>query len=450
MKIKSFLSLFTFLFSVAAFAQPSQDYSGQIKVDGVAAVVGEEVILDSDIERDYAAHLAQGGGTESKCDFMENILLEKMLVTQAKQDTLISVSDDMLAAQVDGTIQNFLTQGSEKDILEYFGYNTMTEFKQDLRGIMRNNNYAQTKQEFITEGTDATPEEVREFYEKYKDELPAVPDEVGLSHIAIYPEYSEATKQAAIDKLKEIKKDVEEGSSFSTKAILYSEDPGSASKGGEIKNVKRGQMVPEFDAVAFNLEEGEISEPFRTDFGYHIVQLDKRRGQELDLKHVLVRLKPNTEEIAEAKLKLDSIVNQIEKGEITFKEAAFKYSVDKYTKFNGGKITETRSGEDQLNREKLPPETAAAIAGLEVGDISQPFEDELSQQPVLRIIKLDATIPTHKMNMQTDYSRLKDFTINTKKQEVLMKYIEEHIPDTFINIGKDYSDCEFRMNWRKE
>jgi len=451
MRNKIFLTvLAVFGFSICLNAQPSDNPQNQPKIDGVAAVVGDEVILDSDIQRDYVRAIAQGFKVESNCDFFENILIEKLLVARAKEDTLISVTNDQVDRQVDATIQRFLTQGSEKEILDYFGFNTMNELKQDLRSIVRDQAYADEKQRLVTKDLDATPEEVREFYEKYKTELPDVAEEVSLSHIVLDPIIKPENEQKVIDDLKRYKKEVEEGASFATKAILYSDDPGSASAGGLIKNVKRGQMVPEFDAVVFNLQEGEISEPFKTDFGYHIAMLEKRRGQELDIRHILIRLKPTAEELSETKAKLDSIVMKIDLGELTFKEAAFKYSIDKYTKFNGGKMMDAQTDEDRMDRSKLPVKTISAIAGLKDGEISRSFEDEFNNQTVVRIVRLDETISAHKINLETDYARLRNLTINSKRQEILMKWVNSEIHDTFVSIDKDYDNCQFRMNWRKE
>ena len=442
--------LLAFGFSNSLFAQPKNDNPlKQQKIDGVAAVVGDEVILNSDIERDYVQALARGLKVEGKCEFLENILIEKMLVAKAKEDTLITVTNDQVDRQVDGTIQRFLTQGSESEILEFFGFNTMTELKQDLRSIIRDQAYVDQKRMRVIKDIDATPEEVKEFYDKYSDNLPDVPEEVSLSHIIIYPEIEPENEQKVVNDLKRYKREVEEGASFSTKAILYSDDPGSASGGGLIKNVKRGQMVPEFDAVVFNLEEGEISEPFKTDFGYHIAMLEKRRGQELDVRHILVRLRPTESELAASKQKLDSIINKIDLGEMTFKEASYRFSIDKYTKFNGGKMMDNQTGEDRMDKSNLPPKTMTAISGLKDGDTSVAFEDEFNNQTVIRIVKLDETIPAHKINLETDYARLKNMAINSKSQEVLLKWVEGEINDTFITIDSEYDDCEFRMNWRK-
>lgn len=442
--------IITGLVSINVWSQSTQnDPSNQFKIDGVAAVVGDEIILNSDVERDYIQALAQGFEIENRCDFMENILVEKLLLTKAKEDTLINITNDQVDRQVDATVQRFLMQGSEDEILTYFGFNTMPEFKQELRGIMRDQAYISEKQEMISRGLDATPEEVRLFYEQYHSELPEIPEEVSLSHIVIYPEISEENEQKVIDALKMHKKDIEEGSSFATKAILYSDDPGSSSNGGLITNVKRGQMVPEFDAVVFNLQEGQISEPFKTDFGYHIAMLEKRRGQELDVRHILMQLKPTPEEIELSKRKLDSIMIEVEKGNMTFKEAAFQFSVDKYTKFNGGRMMDAQTGEDKIEKSKLPANLLAELSRLNDGDISTAFEDEFNRQKVIRVIKLEETIPAHKINMETDYARLKNLTISTKRQEKVMEYVEEQILDTFININDEYADCEFRLDWKK-
>lgn len=445
---KYILSFLCGLSAIITFAQPKPE-DNQLKLDGVAAVVGNEIILDSDIERDYVQAKAQGFEIENECEFLENILIDKVLLSKAKEDTLINITDDQVTRQVDGTIQRFLSQGSEQEILKFFGYNTMPEFKQELRGIMKDQAYSQEKQRLITQGIDATPEEVRVFYEQYKSELPDVPEEVEISHIVVYPDIFPANEQKVIDQLSQIKKEVEEGASFATKAILYSQDPGSASNGGLMTKVTRGMMVPEFDAIIFNLQEGEISEPFKTDFGYHLAMMEKRRGQEVDVRHILIQLKPTAEEIAISKSKIDSLVLLVEKGDMTFKELAYRYSVDKYTKYNGGRLTDNQTGEDRLERSKLPAKTLTAITGLTEGGISSTFEDEFDRQPVLKIIQLNRVVPAHKINYETDYARLKNMTINTKRQEILMKWVGEQIPDTFITVDEEYNNCEFKLNWRK-
>lgn len=448
MSNKPGLTLLFTLFTIIVVAQPKPQ--NQVKLDGVAAVVGNEIILESDVERDYINAKAQGYQIENHCEFLENILIDKLLLTKAKEDTLINVTDDQVSRQVEGTIQRFLTQGSEEEILDYFGFNTMAEFKQELRGIMKDQEYSRQKNDMITANIDATPEEVREFYIKYKDELPDVPDEVEISHIVVYPDIRPENEQKVIDQLAQIRSEVLDGASFATKAILYSQDPGSASNGGLIPKVVRGMMVPEFDAVVFNLQEGEISEPFKTDFGYHIAMMDKRRGQEVDIRHILIQLTPTPEEIAESKAKLDSIRMKIINGELTFKEVALKYSEDKYTKFNGGRMIDNQTGEDRFERSKLAPNVLAAIVSVGEGGVSSVFEDEFNRRPALRMIQLNREIPTHKINLETDYARLKNMTIRTKQQDILFKWVGDQIDDTFIKIDSEFDDCEFKLNWKKE
>lgn len=448
MSNKPGLTLLFTLFTIIVVAQPKPQ--NQVKLDGVAAVVGNEIILESDVERDYINAKAQGYQIENHCEFLENILIDKLLLTKAKEDTLINVTDDQVSRQVEGTIQRFLTQGSEEEILDYFGFNTMAEFKLELRGIMKDQEYSKQKNDMITANIDATPEEVREFYIKYKDELPDVPDEVEISHIVVYPDIRPENEQKVIDQLAQIRSEVLDGASFATKAILYSQDPGSASNGGLIPKVVRGMMVPEFDAVVFNLQEGEISEPFKTDFGYHIAIMDKRRGQEVDIRHILIQLTPTPEEIAESKAKLDSIRMKIINGELTFKEVALKYSEDKYTKFNGGRMIDNQTGEDRFERSKLAPNVLAAIVSVGEGGVSSVFEDEFNRRPALRMIQLNREIPTHKINLETDYARLKNMTIRTKQQDILFKWVGDQIDDTFIKIDSEFDDCEFKLNWKKE
>ena len=326
----------------------------------------------------------------------------------------------------------------------------MAEMKNEMKYLVEDNIYARNKKEMVVKGADATPEEVRLFFEKHQGELPDMKDEVSLSHIALYPSVSQENQQKIIDQLKEIKKEIEEGASFATKAILYSEDPGSANNGGEYKKVLRGKMVKEFDAVAFNLQEGEISEPFKTDFGYHIVKLEKRKGQELDLRHILITLKPTDEEIKAANNKLDSIRVLINDNKMTFKDAALKFSDDKFTKFNSGNIMNQNSGDDRFEKMALPMPTFTAIASLNPGDISQVFEDSFDNRKALRIVKLDKFYPAHKINYEDDYYRIQKFAVQDKERTMLLDWVKRQVGDAYVKIGKEYQTCNFPIDWEKK
>ncbi len=418
------------------------------KIEGIAAVVGEEVVLDTDVERDFQMAKAQGIEVKDRCEFLNNMLLEKVLIDRAKQDTLVTVTNDEVQRTVKAQIDNFTRQiGSEKDVIDYFGFKTKAELENELQFYVRDNIYAREKRSLVVKGLDATPEEVRVFFQEHSAELPDVKDQYALSHIILYPEIEPENEQKIIDELNEIKKEVEEGASFATKAILYSEDPGSSSNGGQYLKVKRGTMVKEFDAVAFNLEEGEISEPFKTDYGYHIIQLEKRKGQELDLRHILITLKPTEQEIEKTVNKLDSIRLMINEGKISFKDAALRFSDDKYTKYNEGNLINPQSGEDRFERNELSTNLSNNLIGLQNQELSEVFVDDYENKKVIRLIRLNEFIPEHKVNYAQDYSLLKRFAIRYKEQDVLMNWVRKQVPHTFVKIGDDYKSCDFEINW---
>lgn len=435
-------SLFTLL--------PILGYAQDKKIDGVAAVIGNEVVLESDIQRDYMLAQQQGAEVPDQCSFVSNILVQKMVLTHAKQDTLVSVSTERTKARAASILEDFKSRGSEEEILAVYGVRTMAELQNELEIIVSENQLIQAKRELIEDNTDASPEDVKNFFNQYKDELPKINEEVELSHIVMYPVITPEHKQEIIDQLNGIKKEIQEGASFSTKAILYSEDPGSSNNGGLYQNIRRGTFVPEFDAVAFNLEEGEISDPVESKFGFHLIQLDKRLGQAIDVRHILIVPKPTEEEMRVAHNLMDSIKTQISEGKMTFKEAALKYSEDKYTRYNGGKLTNPQSGENRFERSKLPMKQVYAIAGLESGEMADPFETEFENRKALELLKLDLVVPAHKISLETDYTRVQNMAVQQKQQEKLFDWIDDQLADTFIKIHDDYQHCEFEFNWLKK
>ena len=250
-----------------------------------------------------------------------------------------------------------------------------------------------------------------------------------------------------IDQLKSMKKQIEEGASFADMAKKYSQDPGSAANGGQILNVRREQMVKEFDAVAFGLEEGQISEPFETEYGFHIVYLEKKKGQVIDLRHILLMSVPNQEEIKAAIKKLEDIREDIKSEKITFNQAALKYSDDKYTKYNGGLLSNSQTGDNRFEKIKLPTKVLYNLSGLGKGDLSEVFEDKENNRTVVKLLKITDVIPAHKMNLEIDYNRIKGFAQKTKENEVIEKWVEAQIPSTFITVQDEYKKCNFSIDW---
>ena len=269
-----------------------------------------------------------------------------------------------------------------------------------------------------------------------------------LSKIVMFPKLTDAHKQEIIDKLKKIKQDILNGESFENKARIYSDDPGSAANGGLYTNIGRGKMVKIFEATALNLQEGEISDPVESEFGFHIIQLVKKSGKLYDARHILLKAEPNAEEIATAKAEMEQIRKDILEGKTTFKDAAYKHSDDKNTKFNAGVIP-AEDGSDRQEKINLPATVAYQIAGVNKGDLTEVFMDELNQKKAVVLMKVNDIIPEHSLDIATDFERIKSFALNKKKNEVLEKWVKENLADTFISLDNRYKDCQFKTDWNK-
>ncbi len=439
------LSLFVSLFSVHSNAQIKK---GDL-VDGISAVVGNEIVLESDVleQQNYAAQ--QGAAVTDKCEFMESVLNNKFLIYKAKKDTLIQDRSAAIREQAANKYEQIAGQfPSEKAMLEAYKFRSSYEMKNVIEKMDIDNYYGQQKYGLVTDKVNITPNEVTDFYNAFRYQLPQVKDEVILSKIAMYPKLTDAHKQEIVDKLKKIKQDILNGESFETKARIYSEDTGSAANGGLYTNINRGKMVKIFEATALNLQEGEISDPVESEFGFHIIQLVKKSGKLYDARHILIKTIPNDREIATAKAELEKIRQDILSGKITFKDAAFKYSDDKNTKFNAG-IIPGEDGSDRQEKINLSANIAYQVAGMNKGDLTEIFSDEMNQRKVVVLMKINDIIPEHALDLATDFERIKSFALNKKKGEVLDKWIKEQLPGTFISIDNRYKDCHFKVDWGK-
>ncbi|MCU7575416.1 peptidylprolyl isomerase [Riemerella anatipestifer] len=446
-KITFLLSFFITLLSFNAHAQLKP---GGL-VDGIAAVVGNEIVLESDIEQQENYARQQGAQTANRCEFLEKVLSNKLLIYEAKKDTLIENHSEAIKQQAEAKYNELLAQfPSEKELLAAYKFRNSFEMKSAIEQIDTDQYYGQAKYQRITSGVNITPNEVTDFYNIYKGQLPMVKDEISLAKITLYPKLTKEHQQKLIDKLNQIKKDIEGGESFEKMARIYSEDPGSAATGGLYKNIAKGAMVKAFEAAALNLQEGELSKPIESEFGYHLIQLIKKSGKFYDARHILLKAEPNTEEIAAAKKELNEIRKQIEDGKITFKEAAYKYSDDKATKFNAGVIS-TPGGSDRLEKLHLPANYSYQIVGLKVGDITEAFEDVADRdKKVVSIVKVLEEIPAHSLDLTSDYERIKNYALEQKKGKVMEKWIVEKLPDTFISIDGRYKSCQFDVDWNKQ
>lgn len=447
-KNMKYLFALSFLVTLISFNANAQVKKGDL-VDGISAVVGDEIVLESDILEQQNYAIQQGAAQTNKCEFMEQILSNKLLIYKAKKDTLIQDRTAAIRAQAGDKYNQILSQfPSERAMLDSYKFRSSYEMKNVIEKMDIDNYYAQSKYALITDKVNITPNEVTDFYNAFKYQLPQVKDEVVLSKIVMFPKLTDAHKQEIIDKLKKIKQDILNGETFENKARIYSDDPGSAANGGLYTNIGRGKMVKIFEATALNLQEGEISDPVESEFGFHIIQLVKKSGKLYDARHILLKAEPNAEEIATAKAEMEQIRKDILEGKITFKDAAYKHSDDKNTKFNAGVIP-AEDGSDRQEKINLPATVAYQIAGVNKGDLTEVFMDELNQKKAVVLMKVNDIIPEHSLDIATDFERIKSFALNKKKNEVLEKWVKENLADTFISLDNRYKDCQFKTDWNK-
>jgi peptidyl-prolyl cis-trans isomerase SurA len=427
------------------------------KVDGVAAVVGDYIILDSDVDKAYLQLQSQGINTTDikPCELFGKLLEDKLYAHQAIQDSIV-VSDAEIRKNVDYQIEQFLqqTNGSMEKLLEFYNKDDESSFRDEMFEINKTNQLAAKMQAKIVEEIEITPEEVRMFFDKIpKDERPTFGTELKVAQIVAEPKISEEEKQKVINKLKEFKADIiENGASFRSKAVLYSDDPGSASKGGKYTlNRKQPRMVKEFRQVAFSLQEGEISEPFETEFGYHIIQCDKIRGQEYDVSHILLTPKVSTEAVNEAKERLEKVRKRIVDGEITFAEAAKEASDEKETKNDGGQLINPTTQDYNFELTRIEPELYSQIQNLKDKEVSLVLKEEDRTAKVkFKILMVTDRINEHEADYARDYLKIKQLALDEKKIKAISAWQEEKILDTYIKISGSYRNCKFSSNWLKK
>jgi peptidyl-prolyl cis-trans isomerase SurA len=423
----------------------------------VARKVGDYIILDSDVDKAYLQLQSQGVNTTDikPCELFGKLLEDKLYAHQAIQDSIV-VSDAEIRKNVDYQIEQFLqqTNGSMEKLLEFYNKDDESSFRDEMFEINKTNQLAAKMQAKIVEEIEITPEEVRMFFDKIaKDERPTFGTELKVAQIVAEPKISEEEKQKVINKLKEFKADIiENGASFRSKAVLYSDDPGSASKGGKYTlNRKQPRMVKEFRQVAFSLQEGEISEPFETEFGYHIIQCDKIRGQEYDVSHILLTPKVSTEAVNEAKDRLEKVRKRIVDGEITFAEAAKEASDEKETKNDGGQLINPTTQDYNFELTRIEPELYSQIQNLKDKEVSLVFKEEDRTAKVkFKILMVTDRINEHEADYARDYLKIKQLALDGKKIKAISAWQEEKILDTYIKISGSYRNCGFSSNWLKK
>ncbi|MEZ4857198.1 MAG: peptidylprolyl isomerase [Flavobacteriaceae bacterium] len=425
----------------------------RFKAEGVSAVIGEYVVLDSDIDKGYLELQQQGISIEdvTRCQLLGKLMEDKLYAHHAKVDSLL-ISDDEVNQTLDQQMAYIINQfgGDEDKVAQFYKKETIQELREELFNTNKTLMLANKMQQKVVEDVEVTPEEVRQFFFSIpEDERPVFSAEVEVAQILIEPEITEEAKQKVIDRLNEFRRDIlENGSSFATKAVLYSKD-GSASRGGLIEGIKKNSpYAKEFKDVAFSLLEGEVSEPFETEFGFHIVTVDKVRGQEIDVRHIILFPDVSQEVIDQARAKIDSIRSEIVAGNMTFAEAARKFSNEKETRNNGGQLVNPVSLDTRFDLTKMEPTLGAQVYNLEEGEVSKVFTDrDYTGKSSFKMLTVTKKYAEHPANFSEDYEKIQDLALKEKQIKTIEKWQDKKIKETYVNVNKDYYDCQFSSNW---
>ena len=448
------ISITCLLFLTTLFAiSPLQAQSHKEKIDGVASVVGDYLILETDIDRALIELRSQNVDTKgiTRCQLLGTHMEDKLYVSQAIQDS-IKISDTDIRDGVNRRIEFLVEQlGDIKKVVEFYHKDDEQSLRDELFEILRQNELSSRMKAKIVENIEVTPEEVKQFFNKIpKDELPTIGTELEIAQIVIEPKAPQSEVDKVISQLKEIKKDiVENGASFSTKAILYSAD--RATGGKELTFNRRSSFAKEFKDVAFSLQEGEISDPFKTDFGWHILQVVKIRGKEVSVRHILMVPQIPDASLEEAKKKINDIREKIINKEFTFAEAAKNFSDEKETKEDGGQLLNPEDYSTKFELTRMEPMLYSQVSSLKDDEVSFPIVDEdRTGRKMYKIYRVTNRIGEHTADFVKDYTRIRELALKEKQLEAIQKWIKEAIKKTFVSVKGEYRKCNFSNNWLKK
>ena len=438
----------------------AQNQKSQV-IDKVVAVVGKNIILQSDIENQYMQYrmqgMAEGTGKEVRARILEELLLQKLMLNQAEMDS-ITVTDEQVDTELSRRIQSLVSRyGSQEKMESLFG-KTMSEIKEEVRQAAKDNMLQEQVQAKIMENVVVTPQEVKDFFNEIpKDSLPTINPNYEIVQIVKRPPVSIDEKLEVKDRLYQIRKRILDGeSSFATMAVLYSEDLGSARQGGELGFGGKGGYATEFENVAFNLRDGEISDVVETQFGFHIIQLIERRGETINCRHILLTAKVPVEALEKAQNQLDSVAQLIRTGDMTFEEACKKYSDDD-SKNNGGYIGNAATGGNWLSLQEMNdlgeyyPEyknLAFVVSRLDVGELSDPVPMTTNENnDAFRLVMVKRKTEAHQANLKEDYSLIQNWALGQKRQQAIGKWVANKAAKAYIHLDDAYKDYDFYYDW---
>lgn len=452
--MKKFITTFFSLFLLSGL------YSGvfaqdKVVIDQVVAVVGNSAILKSDLFNQLKQMESQGVrfGSNAECEILDEMLYQKLLFNQAILDS-VEVSDAQIEQILERRLRFFIQQiGSREQLEAYYG-KTIDELKDEFRPMVREQELSQMMESQITRNVRVTPSEVRRYFNNlHPDSIPTVESEMELAQIVIKPKIDAEEKALHRARLNEFRERILLGESFSTLAILYSEDPGSARKGGELGFFGRGELYTEYEATAFGLRPGEVSEVIETQAGYHIIQLIERRGEQINTRHILLQPKVSPQQLNMARNKLDSIRRLINNEEMTWAEAAMKFSDDPAKISQGAMINPytntTRFKSQEI--EQIEPNLFFVVDRLETGQISAPTPMMTEEgQQAFRIVKVTNRMEAHTASLEGDYDFIQQIALNKKKVKAVQEWIQNRVGSTYVFINENYTNCSYSIKWNDQ
>lgn len=444
MQVNRFLFLILVcLISGSLFAQSET-------IDKIVAVVGDKAILLSDVEAQALQVEQQSGNPDPnlRCNILEDMIIQKLLLNQAEKDSVV-VSDDQVDGELNKKIRYFVGQIGSVEKLEAYLGKSIVQIKDDFRERIRDQLIVQQMQGKIAGDVKVSPAEVRAYYDAIpKDSIPFIESEIQVAQILKKPPINQVERERVRKELQEIRQKIVDGRSFASMAAFYSEDVVSAAKGGELGFMNRGDLVPEFEAVAFSLKGKEISEIVETMFGFHIIQLIERRGETINVRHILISPKASVSDLDVARVKLDSISQAIRLGRITFEEAALKYSDDADTKNNGGLMINPNSGSTWFEVSQMDQSLFFVVDKMKIGELSDPVPVRVGEKKEsYRIVSLKARTEPHRANLKDDYQRIQQAAEAEKKSKLVQEWIQRKRQSFFIKIDSEFSNCHFQNTW---
>jgi peptidyl-prolyl cis-trans isomerase SurA len=444
MNLRYSISLMLALASSAAFGQNQEQI-----VDQIAAVAGNKIVLKSEIESQYRLILNQGNSEDQnlRCRVADQLLLNKLLLNQAVLDS-VEVSDGQIENELDRRINYMISQLGSQTRLEEYYEKSIPEIRDEFRPLIKDQLLSQNMQGNITRGITVSPADVKEFFNSIpKDSLPFINAEIEYAQIILNVPVGEAIKKEIKERLEKYRQRVLNGEDFSTLAILYSQD-GSAKNGGELGFVGRGDFVPEFESAAFRLRAGEVSEVVETKFGFHIIQMIERRGEQINVRHILLKPTYGIEEINATKAKADSLHGLISSNQATFGDVAQKHSSDTDSRYNGGNVVNPRTGIARFEADEIDPEVFFQIEKMSPGELSKPIQALSSEgNTAFRILFLKTRSKPHTANLQDDYQRIQEATQTDKENKALEKWVEQRKKTTYIYVADEFLSCPTMKRW---